>query len=147
MVERRVARVVVLDEQGAVLLLSARIPRRPDGPDVWFTPGGGVEEGETLAEAAHREVLEETGGRLGDLGEPVWEHHREFRFEGRQFVQDEWYFVVRTTRYEVRPTALTEFEAATTTGWRWWQLEDLATTSARVVPEGLAALVEGWLAG
>lgn len=43
---------------GRVLL--ARRPGDP-GPGLWSLPGGRVEAGETLAEAARREVMEEVG--------------------------------------------------------------------------------------
>ena len=53
---------------GAVLLVRrGRAPSR----GVWAVPGGRVELGETLAEAAEREVHEETGVRVR-AGEPVW---------------------------------------------------------------------------
>lgn len=35
-----------------------------DGRDYWTLPGGGVEPGETPAQAAEREVFEETGIRI-----------------------------------------------------------------------------------
>ncbi len=61
-----VGAVVVHD--GAVLMVRrARAPSR----GVWAVPGGRIELGETLAEAAEREVREETGVRVR-AGEPVW---------------------------------------------------------------------------
>ena len=53
---------------GAVLLVRRG---RPPSRDVWAIPGGGVELGETLAEAVEREVREETGIEVR-AGEPVW---------------------------------------------------------------------------
>ncbi len=58
---------------GAVVLKGAQVLviRRANEPDRgrWAIPGGGVEVGETLAAAAHREVVEECGldVRLGDV--------------------------------------------------------------------------------
>jgi 8-oxo-dGTP pyrophosphatase MutT (NUDIX family) len=33
----------------------------------WFMPGGGLQRGETLAQAARREAFEETGADLGEI--------------------------------------------------------------------------------
>jgi ADP-ribose pyrophosphatase YjhB (NUDIX family) len=49
------AGVWITDDDGKVLLV------RQDGEDGWSEPAGKVEPGETLAEAARREVAEETG--------------------------------------------------------------------------------------
>jgi ADP-ribose pyrophosphatase YjhB (NUDIX family) len=47
--------VVVPDDQGSILLI-----RRTDN-NYWSIPGGGMEPGESVRQAASREVMEETG--------------------------------------------------------------------------------------
>lgn len=66
-VERTTARVVLVDAEGRTLLLCGGDPSRPEGGQWWFTPGGGIEQGETVQDAARREVLEETGIAISDL--------------------------------------------------------------------------------
>ncbi len=55
------ATVFVFDKQDRVLLL-----KRKDN-ECWGPPGGAVEPGEVVEEAAKRETLEETGLKLGEL--------------------------------------------------------------------------------
>ena len=55
------ARVLVRDESDRVLLIEhTYVPG-------WYLPGGGVDRGETMVEAARRELREETGIACGDL--------------------------------------------------------------------------------
>jgi ADP-ribose pyrophosphatase len=61
-----VGAVVFKDDQ--VLLVRRG---RPPAEGLWAIPGGSMELGETLQEAAEREILEETGIRIR-AGEPVF---------------------------------------------------------------------------
>jgi 8-oxo-dGTP pyrophosphatase MutT (NUDIX family) len=144
---RRSARVVMMDEHERVLLLSGRDPGDPTAPRFWFVPGGGADRGETLEQAAVREVYEETGARLGALGTVVWERDVSFVFDGVPFAQHEWYFFVRVAHFEARATGLTDLEQRSGIGARWWALGEVAQAEAPVHPPGLAELVAGWLRG
>ena len=50
-------RVIVQNDEGKILMVKQVHPERT----VWMVPGGGIEEGETAAEAVVREMKEETG--------------------------------------------------------------------------------------
>jgi 8-oxo-dGTP pyrophosphatase MutT (NUDIX family) len=54
------SRCLVLDAEMVLLV-------RHSYGSAWYLPGGAVEKGETLAEAARREVREECGIEVGDL--------------------------------------------------------------------------------
>ena len=62
--------VVLLTREAAPHLLLIQRQRDPFA-GMWALPGGFVEEGETLAAAARRELLEETGVVVGDLEQLV----------------------------------------------------------------------------
>lgn len=64
----RVAVGAVVFNNNRVLLVRRG---QPPSEDLWAIPGGSVEIGETLQEAAEREILEETGITIR-AGEPVY---------------------------------------------------------------------------
>jgi 8-oxo-dGTP pyrophosphatase MutT (NUDIX family) len=57
----RLAVVIYVLSSDGRLLLTRRGPHMRTFPNVWVSPGGGLEAGEELQQAGVREVLEETG--------------------------------------------------------------------------------------
>ena len=140
--ERVAARIVLADADGRTLLFRGGDPSRPDDGTWWFTPGGGVETGESIEEAGRRELYEETGLRVDELGTVVYERDTEFPFCGRLLRQHESYFVVRVDEPSVDTAGWTELERRTVDEYRWWSIEELRTTGDVFYPKNLIALLD-----
>jgi 8-oxo-dGTP pyrophosphatase MutT (NUDIX family) len=145
--ERLTARVLLLDAQDRILLMKGRLPSDPTGPGAWFTVGGGVEPGETMEQAAMREVIEETGFSDVELGPLIW--RREAVYPDRQ--QRPWrfsesYFVARCAGGEVSRAGWQALEREFVDDIRWWSLAELIAWDEPVFPEGLSDLMSRVLA-
>ncbi|WP_030195167.1 NUDIX hydrolase [Streptomyces sp. NRRL S-87] len=137
---RQVARVILLDPDDRILLLHGFEPADPDD-SWWFTPGGGLEGGESPEQAALRELAEETGITRVELGPVLWRRYCEFPFDGRRWEQDEWYFLARTEQTETAMEGLTELERRSVAGARWWTSAELSAARETVYPTRLAELL------
>jgi 8-oxo-dGTP pyrophosphatase MutT (NUDIX family) len=141
-ITRRAGRVLVIDAGGRVLLLHGFDPAKPDEP-YWFTIGGGAQPGETLAEAAARELREETGicAQAYELGEPVWHEVTDFSFDGTSYRQEQDFFQLRIGSAVVLTDGLDDEEAAVIDGHRWWTVDELESTTEPFYPRELPGLL------
>jgi 8-oxo-dGTP pyrophosphatase MutT (NUDIX family) len=139
--DRRAARALILDRRQRLLLFRGLDPDQPERGQWWFTPGGGLEEGEGLVTGLVREVREETGLELAadSVEAPVWTRRAEFLFAGEWYRQSEWFFLVRVESHDVDTSGFVPLEASAILDHRWWQLPELARTTDVVYPPRLAA--------
>ncbi|GAA3746191.1 hypothetical protein GCM10022239_22200 [Leifsonia bigeumensis] len=124
-----------------MLLFRGRDASAPDRGSWWFTPGGGLDAGESPREAALREVREETGLALSSVSGPVFEQEIDFAFEDIQLHQYEQFFVAWVTAFDVTHDGGTELEKRSMLESRWWSLAELEATTETIYPAVLAELV------
>lgn len=132
---RRAVRVVLIDPEDRLLLLWHS---RPLDQDHWAPPGGGVEPGENLLEAAARELREEVGLTGIALGRPIWTWQHRFSYFGVDTPQHETIFAYRLQRTERPRGSAANLTADGISEARWWSLPELADCLDEVWPYGLA---------
>ncbi|MGW6918989.1 NUDIX hydrolase [Kitasatospora sp. NPDC054939] len=142
---RRAARVLLFDPQDRLLLFRGEDPAVP-GTTWWFTPGGGLEPGEGVHEAAVRELAEETGLRDVELGPLVAFGTVSFSFQGQRYEQEQWFHLARTADTVLDHTGMGADEHAQLLAARWWTFEELRETEETVYPSGLAEFMGRLLA-
>ncbi len=138
--------MLLLDPDDRLLLIHERID---DGTTHWLTPGGGIEAGETAAEAAVRETWEEVGLRI-TLAAPdeVLTTRRRWSWDGTVYDQVDHFFVARAAAgVALRPAALTPMEQSTVLGHAWWTCDELRTTDEVLLPADLGDVVARVLDG
>ena len=138
---RLTSRVLLMDPSGACLFFMTAAPDS-SGFSRWITPGGGVDPGETHAQAALRELHEETGRAFEDAGPPVWTYSFTVDFDeadhDRGYAE---YFLVRTERFEPASTFWTEEEHVDVTNWGWFSADELVARGEPFEPEPLPDLL------
>lgn len=152
---RDAARVVAFDGSGRILLVLGH-----DGADRthrwFFTPGGGIDQGESARDAAAREFREETGVRIASerLIGPVLRRHAVFYFADETRRQDEQFFVVQLSDVEAEMAAtqegaeLTLWERELLDGMIWWNpAAPLASGVTEIYPAQLGEFARRWWGG
>ena len=141
---RPTVRVLMLDNQDRVLLFRGQDPHQPN-TRFWFPAGGGIEPGESVEDAARREVKEETGLAKFELGPHIWNRRHVFTFYGTyQDVRETWFFA-RVPTFDIDTSGFTDQEREILQEHRWWTLPELENTTDVLTPRDLAKLLRGLL--
>lgn len=142
--ERPASRLIVLDGESRLLLF--RFVFRTGalaGEDYWATPGGAVEPGEGFAEAAIRELREETGLTCPEAAPEIGE-----RVFTMQMVDGEWvrarerFFAVRAGDDPLSRVGWTPHEAEVLAEHRWWARAELEAPVVQIYPEDVLVLYD-----
>jgi 8-oxo-dGTP diphosphatase len=136
---RRAARAVVLDEDDRILLVRFEFPTT----SMWATPGGGIEPGESPEAAIRRELAEETGLDVVEVGPVIWERLHIVPFIGGQWDgQRELYHLVRVPGFTPEPRhSWEQLNAEYVFEIRWWTQAELAGATGVFAPRRLPGLV------
>ena len=141
MQERPSSRLIVVNGRDEVLLFRFEPKVGPFvGQRFWATPGGGLELGEDYREAARRELYEEIGLNVDDVGPEIARRFARFALPSGEFVEaDERYFLVRVGQHSVLDPNWTQLEREEISAHRWWSQIELRITSEQVWPDRLEA--------
>jgi 8-oxo-dGTP diphosphatase len=139
------SRILVINRNNQVLLFRFVFNEGPlAGRDYWATPGGALEAGESFADAARRELFEETGILTDAVGQEVAE--REFVLQlhdGEYVIAEERFFLVRVAGQSISQDHRTPLETEVLIDHRWWSVDELTSASEVVFPETLVAILAG----
>ncbi|PJW16134.1 NUDIX hydrolase [Geobacillus sp. WSUCF-018B] len=123
---RKCARAVIINERNEILLQQFEFRDVVGNKVLWVTPGGGIEENETPAEALKRELYEELGIVVDLLGGPIFQ--LDVWIEGKQgsFISREIYYHVTIQSDTVLSIEhITKNEKDTLKGLKWWSKDEL----------------------
>jgi 8-oxo-dGTP pyrophosphatase MutT (NUDIX family) len=146
---RRSARVLLVDGRHRLLLFRFQTPAHWAVPHFWATPGGGVQDGESLPAAAARELREEIGLHVAEdrLGPVVACSSGPAEFGDRILDATDSFFFLRIGTHTIDTSGQEDGERAYMSGYRWWTLPELAATDELVFPINLTDLLPGLIAG
>ncbi len=138
---RNSVNILILNDKNELLLMCADDPKTTsvDGTyhgRFWFTIGGKIEEGESMQEAALRELREETGITPDqvELGPVVWFGEFDLVLAGTPTHIKQTFIVAKTKQKNISLENLTQEEKAVIKKIAWFSLDDIKNSTEVIYP-------------
>ena len=109
--------------------------------DLWITPGGRIQSGESPQDALIREIGEETGLTGFQAGAEIWVRRASFVVDGETKQERERFYLVPCAPFEPMTSNLEPAERAVFQEYRWWPIEEIARSRERFAPARLGELL------
>ena len=143
---RETARIMLLNGDGELLMMNTHWDPGTGLPPRWLTPGGGIDPGESILEAAVRELFEETGLEVSPeaLGELVTSIPFKMVWANGQYETGiaHFYKLTLADDFSLSDANWTNDEHRDVIEWRWWEPRALIASGERVGPPGLLEFLE-----
>ena len=150
-IKRYAARLLIFNGLNQALLLSTRDASNSEFLNSWEIPGGGINQGESIAEAAVREVYEETGIiiNLESVSKPLWLRCVLYTYRGEKRLQHEAICVtkIKESKPRISFSNREPFEVEDHELMKWWTLEEVMSSDALFYPRSLPQNIESLLYG
>lgn len=140
---RPAGRVILIGPGGRALLFRGGDPHRPADGTWWFTPGGGVDPGESTVETCHRELWEETGHHDVEWSGLIARREAIFSFMGATYLSREDFYVAHTASLDVSPLGMTPLEEESIEEHRWLDATSMRHLTEPIYPAELPDVLSG----
>ncbi len=155
MKQKRTIRILLINNKNELLLMRVVDPSttsldKKSRAAFWCTIGGKIEQGETIQQAACRELFEETGLTENDviLGPIVWYGIHQMIISGIHVELDEKFIVVRlNSNKKIVQDNFTENERNVVTNMEWLSHSKIINASEPIFPAILKTHLKDILSG